>query len=229
MFKTYLKTAWRSLIKHKVNSIINIAGLAIGLACSILIILYVVDELSYDQFFPDKAQIVRVNTDFNFGGREMRMAQSSDIMGPTLKKDYPQVEAYTRIYNNDGARLIKKGNEYFNEERVASVDSTFFDVFQLPVIAGDAGHALDKPGTVVVTASSAKKYFGTVDALGRRLEVKHGDSLKPFLVTAVIKDIPANSQYLKNISLIMCRSTCFLMPPDLLMFPRWDLKTSTKY
>lgn len=195
MFKTYMKTAWRSLIKHKVNSIINIAGLAIGLACSILIILYVVDELSYDQFFPDKAQIVRVNTDFNFGGREMRMAQSSDIMGPTLKKDYPQVEAYTRIYNNDGARLIKKGNEYFNEERVASVDSTFFDVFQLPVIAGDAGHALDKPGTVVVTASSAKKYFGTVDALGRRLEVKHGDSLKPFLVTAVIKDIPANSQF----------------------------------
>ena len=195
MFKTYLKTAWRSLIKHKVNSIINIAGLAIGLACSILIILYVVDELSYDQFFPDKAQIVRVNTDFNFGGREMRMAQSSDIMGPTLKKDYPQVEAYTRIYNNDGARLIKKGNEYFNEERVASVDSTFFDVFQLPVIAGDARHALDKPGTVVVTASSAKKYFGTVDALGRRLEVKHGDSLKPFLVTAVIKDIPANSQF----------------------------------
>ncbi|UAY56919.1 ABC transporter permease [Arachidicoccus terrestris] len=195
MFKTYLKTAWRSLIKHKVNSIINITGLAIGLACSILIILYVVDELSYDRFFPGKEQIVRVNTDFNFGGREMRMAQSSDIMGPTLKKDYPQVEAYTRIYNNDGARLIKKGNEYFNEKRVASVDSTFFDVFQLPVIAGDARHALDKPGTVVVTASSAKKYFGTVDALGRRLEVKHGDSLKPFLVTAVIKDIPANSQF----------------------------------
>ena len=195
MFKTYLKTAWRSLIKHKVNSIINITGLAIGLACSILITLYVADELSYDRFFPGKQQIVRVNTDFNFGGREMKMAQSSDIMGPTLKKDYPQVQAYTRIYNNDGARLIKKGNEYFNEKRVASVDSTFFEVFELPAIAGDLSHALDKPGTVVVTASAAKKYFGTTDVLGRRLEIKNEDSIKPFLVTAVIKDMPANSQF----------------------------------
>lgn len=195
MFKTYLKTAWRSLLKHRVNSVINIIGLAIGLACSILITLYVVDELGYDRFFPDKDQIVRVNTDFNFGGREMRMAQTSDVMGPTLQKDYPQVEAYTRIYNNDGDRLIKKGNEYFNEKRVASVDSTFFNVFKLPVIAGDVRHALDKPGTVVLTASSAKKYFGTVQALGKSLQIKYGDSLKPYQVTAVIKDIPANSQF----------------------------------
>lgn len=195
MFKTYLKTAWRSLLKNKVNSFINITGLAIGLACSLLITLYVADELSYDQFYPNKDQIYRINTEFKFGNSGMNMAQTSDIMGPTLKKDYPQVENYTRIYNNNGGRLIKKGTEFYNEAKVASVDSTFFDVFQLPVLEGDLQHALDRPGTVVLTASIATKYFGTVQAVGKPLIVKYGDSLRPFEVTAVIKDMPSNSHF----------------------------------
>jgi len=195
MFKTYLKTAWRSLLKNKVNAFINITGLAIGLACFLMITLYVINELSYDSFYPDKDQIYRVNTDFKFGGSDMHMAQTSDIMGPALKKDYPQVENYTRIYNNDGAKLIQKGRAYFNETKVASVDSTFFDVFQLPVVDGDLKHALDKPATVVLTASTAKKYFGTTHAVGKALMVKSGDSLKPYSVTAVINNIPANSHF----------------------------------
>ncbi|GAB3364172.1 ABC transporter permease [Arachidicoccus ginsenosidivorans] len=195
MLKTYLKTAWRSLLKNKVNSFINITGLAIGLACFLMITLYVTSELSYDSFYPNKDQIYRVNTDFKFGGSDMHMAQTADIMGPALKKDYPQVENYTRIYNNDGGRLIQKGREYFNESKVASVDSTFFDVFQLPVIEGDLNHALDKPASVVLTASTAKRYFGTVNAVGKALMVKSGDSLKPYNVTAVIKDMPVNSHF----------------------------------
>lgn len=194
MLKSYFITTWRSLVKNKVNSFINITGLAIGMACTLLITLYIANELSYDRFYPQKDQIYRINTDFKFGGADMQMARTADVMGPTLKKDYPQIETYTRIYA-DGSTLIQKGTQYFNETKVASVDSTFFEVFQLPVVEGDVRHALEKPGSVVLTASAAKRYFGTVSAMGKTLMVKSGDSLKPFGVKAVIKDFPANSHF----------------------------------
>ncbi|WP_344976387.1 ABC transporter permease [Compostibacter hankyongensis] len=157
--------------------------------------MYVADEMSYDHFYPNKERIYRVNSDLRFGGENMRMAQTSDMMGPLLKKDYPQVEQYTRIYTNDGSRLIKRGDDYINEEEVASVDSTFFDVFQLPVISGDIRHALDAPNTVVLTATAAEKYFGNKDALGKSIQVKYGASVRPFKITAIVKDIPANSHF----------------------------------
>src|SRR5690606_23950904 len=106
-----------------------------------------------------------------------------------LKKDYPQVESYTRIYTNDGHKLIRKGNDFIDEAKVASVDSTFFDMFQLPAIAGDVHHGLDEPNTVIVTASAAKKYFGTTDVVGKTIEIRSNKN--PFYkITAVIKDVP---------------------------------------
>lgn len=183
------------MVKNKANSVINITGLAIGLACFLLITLYVVDETSYDQFYPNKERIFRINADLRFGGEDMNMSTSADVMGPLLKKDYPQVEQYTRIYTNDGPRHIKRGDNFINEDKVASVDSTFFDVFQIPVIAGDPRHALDKPNTVVLTTTAANKYFGTTDALGKTLQIKYGQVLRPFKVTAIVEDIPANSHF----------------------------------
>jgi putative ABC transport system permease protein len=194
MFKNYLITTWRNLVKSKAYSIINITGLAIGLSCFLLIALYVMDELSYDRFFPDADRIYRINSDIRFGGANLHMAVTSDMMGQLLKKDYPQVEQYTRIYTFNGDKLIKKGNEYIDEKKVANVDSTFFDVFQLSVIEGDTRHALDEPNTVVLTESSAKKYFGSTDVIGKTIETK--DDKNPFYkITAVVKDIPGNAHF----------------------------------
>lgn len=194
MFKNYLKVAFRNLWKNKMFSLINIVGLAIGLCCFLLIAVYVLDELSYDRFYKNSDRIYRINADIRFGGTELHMPQTSDMMGASLKKDYPEVEEYTRIYNSNGNKLIKKGTEFINEFHVAHVDSTFFDLFQLPVIEGNTRTALNEPNTVVISESAAKKYFGTADALGKSLETDD-DSSTVYKITAVIRDIPENSHF----------------------------------
>jgi putative ABC transport system permease protein len=194
MIKNFLKIAWRNLIKNKAFSIINITGLAIGLSCFLLIALYVMDELSFDRFYPNADRIYRINSDIKFGGANLHMPVTSDMMGGLLKKDYPQVEQYTRVYTFSGDKLIKKGNDYIDEAKVAHVDSTFFDVFEIPVIEGDVKHALDEPNTVVVTESAAKKYFNTTHVVGKTIETK--DSKNPlYKITAVVKDIPKNAHF----------------------------------
>jgi len=193
MIKNYFKIAFRSLWKNKGYSTINILGLAVGLATCLVIILYVVDELSYDRFYKNAANIYRINSDIRFGGSNLHITQTSDMMGQLLKKDYPQVEEYTRIYNNNGSKLIKKGSDFIEEAKVANVDSTFFRIFNLPVIDGNTSTALDEPNTVVVTASAAKKYFNDVHIVGKSIEEKDGQSTIPYKITAVIKDIPHNS------------------------------------
>ncbi len=194
MIKNYFKIAWRNLVKNKTFSFINIIGLASGLACFILIALYVADELSYDRFNEKAARIYRINSDIVFGGNKLHLAVASDPMGATLKKDYPQVEEYTRFYSSSGAKLVKKGNEYIRENNVAHADSTLFDVFTLPVIAGDPKTALNEPNTVVITESAAKKHFSTTDAIGKNIETDDNGSTL-YKVTAVIKDIPHNSHF----------------------------------
>ncbi|HYJ64250.1 MAG TPA: ABC transporter permease [Parafilimonas sp.] len=194
MFKNYLKIAWRNIRKNKTFSIINITGLAIGLSCFLLIALYVMDELSYDRFYPDADRIYRIHSDIKFGGADLHMPVTSDMMGELLKKDYPQIENYTRIYTFNGDKLIKKGNDYIDEQYVANVDSTFFNIFQLPVIEGDIRHALVEPNTVVVNETTAKKYFGTTHVVGKTIETK--DDKNPYYkITAVVKDIPANAHF----------------------------------
>ncbi|OIR00655.1 macrolide export ATP-binding/permease protein MacB [mine drainage metagenome] len=193
MIKNYFKIAFRNLWKNKSYSAINIFGLAIGLATCLLITLFITDELSYDTFHTNADRIYRINADIRFGGSEMRISETSDMMGQVLKKDYPQVEEYTRIYNNSGSKLIKKGNEFINEEHVAYFDSTFFNVFTFPAVEGDTKTALNEPNTVVVTESAAKKYFNTTNVLGKTVEVKKGETTQPFKITAVIKDMPHNS------------------------------------
>ncbi|MEX6685961.1 ABC transporter permease [Danxiaibacter flavus] len=196
MFKNYLKISWRNLMKNKTFSIVNITGLAIGLACFLLIALYVTDELSFDKYNVKADRIFRINSDLLFNGTEAHMPVSSDMMGAALKKDYPQVEDFARIYASSGNRFIKKGNDYINEERIAFADSTLFNVFTLPALKGDTKIALNEPNAVVITASTAKKYFGTTDVIGKTVEVKNDNpTLTPFKITAVIKDIPANSHF----------------------------------
>jgi putative ABC transport system permease protein len=194
MFTNYLKIAWRNLIKNKTFSLINIFGLAIGLASFMLIALYVVDEKSYDKFHENADNIYRIQSDINFGGNELRLAVSSDAIGQALKNDNPEVKEYVRFYNSSGSKLIKKGNEFINEPRVAHADSTLFDVFTLPGIEGDTKTALNDPNTVVITESTAIKYFGTTNVIGKTIEIKDNDN-PVYTVTAVIEDMPRNSHF----------------------------------
>lgn len=191
MFKNYFKIAFRNLWKNKGFTFINIAGLAIGLSCFILIALYVTNELDYDRFYPNAERIYRVDADIKFGGNLLNLTVSSDPMGPTLKKDYPQVEDYTRIYASEGSKIVRKGNDYFNEEKIVYADSTFFNLFPQTVLSGETKTALFEPNTVVISETAAKKYFSTTNASGKTIEIDQ----KPFKVTAVIKDMPRNSHF----------------------------------
>ena len=191
MIQNYLKLAIRNLWKNKGFAAINIIGLSIGLASFILITLYVLDDLSYDRYNEKADRIYRIDGDIRFGGNNLNLAVCSDPMGATLKKDYPQVEEYVRFYNN-GPALIKKGTQFLNEEHIIFADSTLFNVFTLPALSGDTRNALNEPNTAVITGSTAIKYFGTTNAVGQTIETANN---KTFKVTAVIKDIPANSHF----------------------------------
>ena len=194
MLSNYFKIAWRNLVKRRTFSLINIIGLAAGLASFILIALYVADELSYDRFHKNSNRIYRINTDMVFGGNKLNMATSSDPLGATLKKDYPQVEEYVRFYAPMSIRRFKKGNEFIRETNTVFADSTLFSVFTLPAVAGNTASALNEPNTVVITEKIAKKYFGTIEAVGKSFA--EGDNANEiYKVTAVIKDMPRNSHF----------------------------------
>ena len=191
MIKNYFKVAIRNLWKSKGFSSINIFGLAIGIAVCLLIILFVFDELSYDKFNKKADRIYRVDGDIKFGGTHFILAVAPDPMGPTLKKDYPQVEQYVRFRDRGGFR-IKKGNENLQENKVIHADSTLFDVFTLPIIAGDPKTALVDPKTIVITEKIAKKYFNSTDVVGKIFVINDTSNYK---ITGVIKNIPAQSHF----------------------------------
>ena len=197
MFKSYLVVAWRNLLRNRTFSVINITGLAVGLACFVLIALYVLDELSFDRYYDKAGNIYRINMDARWGGQDLRSAETSDMMGPLLKKDYPEIKDFTRIYHHSGdTKLIRKGNEYITETRAAYVDSTFFNVFNFPAVEGNTRSALNDAHTVVMTASTAARYFGSAhDAVGKMLAVQEGGKEVPYKVTAVIGDIRDNTHF----------------------------------
>jgi putative ABC transport system permease protein len=192
MLRNYLKIAWRNLVRNKTYSILNIAGLAIGLSCFLLMALYVVDELSYDRHHKKADRLYRVNSDIRFGGTDQSLAVSPDPMGAALKRDYPQVEQFTRLYASNGAKVLRKGNQFITEYSVGHADSTIFEVFTLPAISGDTKTALNEPNTVVVTASAARKYFNSTDVLGKTIET---DENAVYKITAVIEDMPRNGHF----------------------------------
>ncbi|MDP9042185.1 MAG: ABC transporter permease, partial [Bacteroidota bacterium] len=194
MIKNYLMVAWRNLLKNKIYSFLNITGLAVGLASFLLIALYMMDEISYDRYNTNADRIYRINSDIKLGGGELHLPVTSDMMGQLLIKDHPAIEQFTRIYNSNGSKLIKKDKVFIIEENVAHVDSTFFDIFTLPALSGNTHTALNEPNTVVITESTAKKYFGSTEVVGKTIETKD-DNNPIYKITAVIKDIPSNSHF----------------------------------
>ncbi|SKB80992.1 putative ABC transport system permease protein [Parapedobacter luteus] len=194
MIKNYFKTAWRNLRKNRMFTTLNVIGLALGLTGFMLIAGYVLDELSYDRFHAHADRIVRANTHIKIGESKLEMARTSDMMGPVLHDEYPEVEAFARLYNSSGSKLMKKGDRWINEARVAHVDSTFFRLFSYQALQGDLAHALDAPNSVVLTRSAAKRYFNAVDVVGKTLETDDAGNTV-YQVTGVIEDMPRNSHF----------------------------------
>ena len=191
MLRNYFRVAIRNLQRNKGFSIINIAGLAIGLATCLLIMLYVLDELSYDRYNKEADRIYRVDGDIRVGGSQFVCASAPGPMGPTLRQDYPEVEQETR-FRNYGGFLVRKGTQNIMEDKVIYADSTLFRVFTLPMIQGDPATALREPHTVVITEKIARKYFSGTDIVGRTLVI---NDTRNYTITGVIKDLPSSSHF----------------------------------
>jgi putative ABC transport system permease protein len=191
MISNYVKTAIRSLRKNLGFTFINIFGLTLGLATCLLIVFYVVDEVSYDRYNTQAERIYRVNNDIKFGGMENSFALTPAPTAAALKADFPEIEQVTRL-RSLGGNEVRKGTQNIQEERMVYADSTLFDVFTLPMVDGDPLKALVAPHSIVITADMANKYFGRLQAVGETLILN--DSI-PFKVTGVIRDIPKQSHF----------------------------------
>jgi len=191
MIKNYLKTGLRNLWKNKSFSAINIVGLATGLAVFLLIVLYVVDELSYDKYNVNADRIYRIHADIFFNNTEFISAATPEPLASTLRKDFPQVEEIARL-TNPGDILVKKGDQNIQDHHVVFADSTFFKVFTVPLIAGDPATALKDPKSIVIDETAAKRYFNTTDVIGQTLFIDNSTSCK---ITGVMKDMPKQSHF----------------------------------
>jgi putative ABC transport system permease protein len=191
MFKNFLKVALRHLWKNKVFSSINIAGLSVGLAVCLLIVLYVKDELSYDKYNAQSENIYRVDADISFNGTQFTSAVSPAPLVPTLMKDYPQIIQFART-RNFGDILVKKDNQNIQNHNAVFADSTFFQVFSIPMIEGNRLTALNEPNSIVIDETTARKYFNTTHVLGKTLYVDNSVNCK---ITGVIRDIPPQSHF----------------------------------
>ncbi len=199
MIKHYFIIAYRNITRHLKYSILNIGGLAIGLASYIFIAIYINDETSYDKFNENADRIYRVNRLYNSNNVNEDAATCSFPLAPALEFDYPDiVESTCRFfdfqlskvffeYREDTSNIVK-----FNERNFFLVDSTVFNIFTFPFVKGDPATALNSPNTIVLTSSTAKRYFGKEDPIGKILVAKEGLN---FEVTGVIEDVPSQSHF----------------------------------
>ncbi len=186
MFKNYLKVAFRNIIRHKAFSLLNIAGLAVGMASSILILLWVQHELSYDRFNVHADQTYRITATAN---DQFKAAVSPAPFVPALKAEMPQVINWVRV-SHPVQKLFETGVRKFQEKQVFYVDSTFLDIFSYTLLGGDRKTALMRPDAVLITAAMAKKYFGSLDVVGKTLRMDNGSLVT---VTGVLTNVPGNS------------------------------------
>ena len=195
MIKNFVKIAFRNILKHKAYSLLNISGLAIGMACAIMIMLYVINEKSYDTFNKNAEQIYRIAVKASIGGTKIGQTYTPAILTPTLLTNYPEVEYSIRFQNASRGLPVTYNNTTFTETNFTMVDPQIFEVFTIPFLFGDSLTALTEPNTVVISNSIAKKYFGSNDPMGQTMDI-NGSECK---VTGIVKDLPENSHFHFNI------------------------------
>jgi putative ABC transport system permease protein len=192
MLKNFFISTIRNLWKNKGVSILNSAGLALGLASFLLVILFVIDEVRYDRHNVDYNRIFRVNTELKYGGAVNAFAVAAPPLGQALADNFPEVEKAARLMPLRNVRF-KKGTETVREDKVFYADPELFDIFTLPVIEGDPLSALTAPGGIVLTETAARKYFNSTDVVGKTLIP--ADNGTPLTVGAVIRDMPQQSHF----------------------------------
>lgn len=190
MLTNYLKISFRNLWKAKGYTAINTIGLAIGMACCLVIFLFVRDELQYDRFHAKADRIYRIVNQLSMDGRQLQMARTPPAYGPALQRTFPAVEQSVRLFDFGSKELVRYADKKFTEADILLADSTFFDVFSFPLAQGDPAQALREPNSLVLTETTARKYFGSQNPMGKRMTVS--ENLQ-FTVTGVMEDIPARS------------------------------------
>lgn len=188
MFKSYLKIAWRNIWRNKAFSITNLSGLTIGMTCTMLILLWVQDELNWDKFHPDHQNIYQVMVNRDFNGEVNTDKSVPFPLAEELKRNFPQVKNATT--DNYGSDIILKYNETIIKRRALNVSQEYNDVFQWKVVKGSAARALANPEDIILTASTARSLFGDADPLGKVVRV---DNHSDYTVSAVVEDVPSNS------------------------------------
>ncbi len=192
MFNNLLKHSIRSFKRQRAYVIINILGLAIGIACSLLITLYVINEASYDRFNVKKDRIFRVILNGKIGGQELTGAYTPAVMGPTMPRELPEVEDYLRM-DGVGPTVVQYEEQIFTDNDIVQADSSFFNFFSIPVLKGDPDGLLNAPHKVVLSESTAKKLFGDENPIDRLIKI--GSDSTRYVITGVMGDIPANSHF----------------------------------
>jgi putative ABC transport system permease protein len=189
MFKNYVQIALQLLRKQKMFSLLNIFGLTVGVTCCLMIFLYVFNEFSYDNFHKNFRTIYRVMRVGNLNGQRVEIPYLSAPYATALLNDYPDAirHAVRVMPDND---LIKYKNTFYNEKHIYLADSNFFQVFDFALLKGNPAEVLKEPGSIVLTESTAKKYFGNEDPIGKVMSFNQEKQLK---VTGVARDVPANS------------------------------------
>jgi putative ABC transport system permease protein len=199
MLKNFIKTALRNLSKRKGYSLINIAGLAIGMASCLLILMFVSDELSYDAFNEKADRIYRVAGAFRYGGRDIDVATAPAPMAKVLIDEFPEVEDAVR-FTQRGRFIFRYGENSYKETHLTYVDPSFFNLFSIPLLRGDPETALTQPNTIILSRKTAQKYFGEQDPIGKTL--RRNDQTD-YMVTGVFEEIPDNSHFHFDIMISM--------------------------
>src|SRR3954464_6520221 len=207
MIRNYLKVAFRNLLRNKAFSLINISGLAIGMASAILILLWIQNEVSYDQFHAKKDRIYEAWNRSVFSGKLQSWNTTPKVLARTLERDFPEVEQAVRVnwsnnflFSVGEKRLMVQGN---------IVDSNFLNVFSFPLLHGDVKTALMDMHSIVLTEKLAKKLFGNEDAMGKIIRLDNADN---FTVTGIAKDLPNNTRF----------DFEYLLPWSYLRYKGWD-------
>ena len=191
MFRNYLKTGWRGLVRDRLYSLVNLSGLTVAITVFLLIFLYVQDELSYDRYHPDHENTYRVVSNLTTPGNYFEFALTPPHLGERMQEDFPEVLKQLRLaYFSE---TLSYGEQSFEEDGGRYADATFFDFFGIPLLQGDTKTALAEPYSIVLTESSAQRYFGDEDPLGKLLQAEGVD--QPFVVTGVMAEVPDNTHF----------------------------------
>ncbi len=219
MFSNYLKVALRHVRKHTGYALLNVFGLAVGLACCLLIVFFVQDELSYDRHLPGVERLYRVTLSETGDDRALHRAVTPPALAPTLKREFAEVEQAVRFGKNNAAMFRIKGR-VFHDVTFSFADSNFFEVFRLPFILGDPATAFQQLNSVILTETAAKTYFGDADPLGQRVIGPERFGHSELVVTGVIEDIPSNTHFSFD---LMLNRAGFLWPRSRITDDQWWL------